>query len=57
MFWYSYAKSISQKNARKSRRGGGIFVRSPEAVAPEFVAKVKAGRLITQMIFYVIATI
>lgn len=30
------------------RRGGGIFVRSPDAVAPEFVAKVEAGRLIAQ---------
>lgn len=30
------------------RRGGGIFVRSPEAVVPELVAKVEAGRLIAQ---------
>ena len=31
-------------------------MRSPEAVAPEFVAKVEAGRLIAQVIFYVIVT-
>ena len=31
-------------------------MRSPDAVAPEFVAKVEAGRLIAQVIFYVIAT-
>jgi len=32
----------------QGRRGGGIFVRSPDAVAPEFVAKVQTGRLIAQ---------
>ena len=31
-------------------------MRSPDAVAPEFVAKVQTGRLIAQVKFYAVAT-